>query len=80
MLEILKWLIRVEYYSLCKKPESLKWCCKVGKWNINTGFPVTVWFHIFSVIYNYVIVIPQYEHNILVITQVQGEDEDAGNN
>ena len=26
----------------------------------------------------YVIVIPQYEYNILVITQVQGEAEDAG--
>ena len=26
------------------------------------------------------IVIPQYEYNILVITQVQGEAEDAGNN
>ena len=28
----------------------------------------------------YVIVIPQYEYNILVITQVQDEAEDAGNN
>ena len=26
----------------------------------------------------YVIVIPQYEYNILVITQVQGEAKDAG--
>jgi len=28
----------------------------------------------------YVIVIPQYEYNILVITQVRGEAEDKGNN
>ena len=28
----------------------------------------------------YVIVIPQYKYNILVITQVWGEAEDAGNN
>ena len=28
----------------------------------------------------YVLVIPQYEYNILVITQVQGEAEDAGDN
>ena len=27
-----------------------------------------------------VIVIPQYEYNILVITQVQGEAKDVGNN
>ena len=28
----------------------------------------------------YVLVIPQYEYNILVITQVRGEAEDAGDN
>ena len=28
----------------------------------------------------YVIVIPQYEYNILVITQVQGEAEGVGDN
>ena len=33
-----------------------------------------------SNIYMYVIVIPQYEYNILVITQVRGEAEDVGNN
>ena len=27
-----------------------------------------------------ILVIPQYEYNILVITQVRGEAEDAGNN
>ena len=26
------------------------------------------------------VVIPQYEYNILVITQVQGEADDVGNN
>ena len=30
--------------------------------------------------HNYLSVIPQYQYNILVITQVQGEAEDAGNN
>ena len=30
--------------------------------------------------YSYVIVISQYEYDILVITQVWGEAEDAGNN
>ena len=30
--------------------------------------------------YIYVLVIPQYECNILVITQVRGEAEDAGDN
>ena len=28
----------------------------------------------------YVLVIPQYEYNILVITQVRGEAKDAGDN
>jgi len=28
----------------------------------------------------YAIVIPQYEYNILVITQVRGKAEDVGNN
>ena len=31
-------------------------------------------------IYIYVLVIPQYEYNILVITQVRGKAEDAGDN
>ena len=39
----------------------------------------SIYIHIYNN-YIYVLVIPQYEYNILIITQVQGEAEDAGDN
>ena len=57
------------------------WTAVLGHQVYISGKPLLPMLYLFHIyIYIYVLVIPQYEYNILVITQVRGEAEEAGDN